>query len=209
MLRTAHEIEYWIYKDKKLLYEGKQKCNSYLRNWVNLLCAWFQQTTKPVVKEDGSSVNLGWRWYGPTYCDSRNRGGGFGLLLNAGDNDASYGLVVGYGTAPVSPDDYKLEHKYLHGSGAGYLDYDITKISDVVLEDNKLKFSVERAFYNNHDSPQDITEVGLMARWRFFAPGFANEDHKFLIMRDVLDTALTVPAYATAVVRYNIYFIVG
>ena len=209
MLGTLHELEYWVYKKRRLLYSGKQKCNSYLKNWANLLSAWFQATTKTIVLEDGTSVSLGYYERKSDWCNGGSIYGEFGLLLNAGDNDATYGLVVGRGTTPVSESDYKLADKYPHGSGGGYLDYDITKISDVVSEDGKLKISVERAFYNDYGDSQDITEVGLMVFWKAELPDYGKQYYKFLIMRDVLDNVLTIPAYATAVVRYNIYFLVG
>ena len=206
MFRTSHEIEWEIYKGNRLLDKGKQEGHSYLKNWTNFIRAQFAKTRTPVVCEDGSSRDIGYR---RSWCNSEQRELEFGFWMNSREGDASYGLVVGRGTTPPSPGDYKLEEKYPHGSGLGYLQYGSTKISDVQLVDNKLLIAVERSFYNDYKDPQDITEVGLIVYRREYGRYCFDVRAKFLIMRDVLDTALTVPAYATAVIRYNIYFIVG
>ena len=206
MVRTLHEIEWEIYKGNRLLDKGKQEGHSYLRNWVNYIRAHFAKTRTPVVLEDGSSLEVGYKY---SWCNKEHHSLEFGFWMNSGEGDDSYGLVVGRGTTPPSPGDYKLEEKYPHGSGLGYLQYGSTKISDVQLVDNKLLIAVERSFYNDYKDPQDITEVGLIVYRREYGRYIFDVRAKFLIMRDVLDTALTVPAYATAVIRYNIYFIVG
>ena len=202
-------LEFLVVKDNKILYSHKQRVKSPLNNWVKMIHAFYRDTSTSVINTSGDA----WTFYGTYcyYCNSGGRYAGMKIRLNAGSGVDDFGLVVGYGTAPVSPDDYKLDSQYPHGTGLGYLEYRDTSISDVTTEQTTIndktayvmKFSIERQFYNNCDNDQEVTEVGLIARIEYYGGGSAN----VLIYRDLLDTKLTIPAYSTGVLRYEIRFI--
>jgi len=202
-------------KDKKgkVVDKRRVKCNSFVKNFLLLLNAGFRKTGVAVVDIDGTSVTSGvkgvWRnWcnngFGDkTWCNSGSMTfGRYGLLLvGAGAKDSSYGIIVGSGTTPVSPDDYKLENQIAHGTADGQLYYGDTDVLDVVVQENKIIQGLQRQFTNQGAVDVEINEIGVVVKT-------TENNYKVLIIRDVLDTPVTIPSGGTVVIQIDIVAIV-
>jgi hypothetical protein len=152
-----------------------------------------------ITATDGSTKTIWEEWYSPSY----SRGGGVQLALNAPDNDDTYGIVVGSGSTPVSPTDYRLASKISHGTGAGRLDYESHTVTSA-YSDTSSYFEIARSFVNRSGGDVIVREVGLIARnyWKDLNSVYV--DVKFLIARDVLQNPILVPNLASLTVRYRI-----
>ena len=224
MMDFGFKLEAWleaeIYDKPKAqgnrIYYMKKRCHSPLRNFVRVMYGLFIRGTVTIVKLDGTTANIA---YG-NWCNSGslvwcNSGYTHLLSLTAGDNIGDFGIVVGYGTAPVSPDDYKLDEAYKQGTGTGALDYDPVNIlgpeEETVTIDTKqylsLKIIVSRTINNPDSFAKDIYEIGLVAGYGG-SKSSGNAPTKFLIFRDVLDTPLTIPGNGSAVLRYHLRWLI-
>jgi hypothetical protein len=125
------------------------------------------------------------------------------MAMNAADNNDTYGIVVGTGTASVTPTDYKLTSQIPHGTGPGQLDYDThTVASSYTLSSSYVEIS--RVFVNRSGGDVVVREVGLIA-WNYFKDVDAvRNDVKFLIARDVLPSPVRVKPLGSLTVRYRI-----
>jgi hypothetical protein len=122
------------------------------------------------------------------------------MAFNAPDNYDTYGVVVGSGTTPVSPDDYNLASKIPHGTGAGQLDYDTHTVASSYSSTSSF-VEICRTFVNKSSSDVVVREVGLIARAH---DDYAGVDVKYLIARDVLPSPVTVKPLGSLAVRYRI-----
>ena len=125
------------------------------------------------------------------------------MAINAPDDDASYGIVVGKGDAPVTAEDYALDDQIAHGTASGQLDYGAHTFEDVVVEDKVSKFRVSRTFTNLSGASVTVKEIGIIAWNRFQQGGSVQKNIKFLIVRDVLVSPTTIPDGASLNVRYT------
>jgi len=140
---------------------------------------------------------------GGTRVGNDTYGGGWVMGIDAPDDDDSYGIVVGKGDAPVSPEDYNLDDKIAHGTGSGQLDYGAHTFEDVLVEDKVSKFRVSRTFSNLSGASITVKEIGIIA-WNYWRTRYeAFVDVKFLIVRDVLTSPTTIPDGASLNVRYT------
>jgi hypothetical protein len=147
---------------------------------------------------DGSSQTVWTEWYtGGVYY-----GGGTPMAMGAGDNDSSFGVVVGSGTTPVSPDNYNLSSQIPHGTGTGQLDYD-THVVRSSYSNTSSYIEILRSFTNRSGSNVIVNEVGLIAR-SFWEDSLVKQNIKYLIARDVLPGPILVPDSASLTVRYRI-----
>ena len=111
--------------------------------------------------------------------------------------DDSHGILIGRGTATVSPYDYRLADKIPHGIGSGkmvYLDC-VVKTHEVV--GNMAKLDIERRFVNFSGETITVTEVGL-------AVYDVSSGRVILIIRDLIEPT-DVPDSYTMKVTYSIY----
>jgi hypothetical protein len=123
------------------------------------------------------------------------------LAMNAADNDDTYGIVVGSGTATVTPTDYSLASKIPHGTGSGQLDYGVHTATESYTGTSSY-CEISRSFTNMSGAEITVREVGLIARNRFNYP--TSVDAKFLIARDVLPSPVRVKNLGSLTVRYRI-----
>jgi hypothetical protein len=152
-----------------------------------------------VTATDGSTKTIWEEWYSPNY----SRGGGVQMALNAPDNDDTYGIVVGSGSTPVSPTDYRLASKISNGTGTGQLDYEPQTVTSS-YSDTSSYFEIARSFINRSGGDVIVREVGLIARNYWKDVGVVYVDVKFLIARDVLPNPILIPNLASLTVRYRI-----
>lgn len=195
--------------DGREVHRGPSK--SFVRNIAMLLLGAFRasggyglndtglKASANVIATDGAIKTVWEEWYAPIYT----RGGGVQLALNAPDNDSSYGIVVGSGSTPVSPTDYKLASQISHGTGTEQLDYEAHTVTSS-YSDTSSYFEIARAFINRSGGDVVVREVGLIARNYWKDVGGINVDVKFLVARDVLPSPVTVKNLSSLTVRYRI-----
>jgi hypothetical protein len=156
-------------------------------------------TSTTVTKPDGTPATV----YGEWYSLSVPAGGGAHIAMNAADNDDTYGIVVGTGTATVTPTDYKLASQIPHGTGPGQLDYDTHTVASSYTSSSSY-IQISRVFVNRSGGDVVVREVGLMARNYFKDLNAVRNDVKFLIARDVLPSPVRVKNLGSLTVRYRI-----
>lgn len=125
--------------------------------------------------------------------------GGMCLLAPAGAD--AYGIVVGSSDAAFSVTGHVLGAKISHGNENGQLWYDGTLVGDVVaiFEPDKGIVRIKRLFSNASAEDVTIKEVGLV--FHNMVGGVAVD---IMISRDVLDTAIIVPAEESILITYKI-----
>jgi hypothetical protein len=156
-------------------------------------------TSTTVTKPDGTPATIYGEWYATTF----GRGGGTHIAMNAADNDDTYGIVVGTGTATVTPTDYKLASQIPHGTGSGQLDYDTHTVASSYTSSSSY-VEISRVFVNRSGGDVVVREVGLIARNYFKDDGAVRNDVKYLIARDVLPSPVRVKNLGSLTVRYRI-----
>lgn len=118
--------------------------------------------------------------------------------VDAPSANDSYGIVVGTGTTAVSANDYNLVSKIPHGTEDGQLSYDLTEVLNYSVADPDVTFDVRRIF-TNHAASIDVWELGIIAQINL-----ANASNAyFLLVRDVLPSADTVPSLYNYTVTYT------
>jgi len=162
-----------------------------------------------VIGPDGASKTVWTEWYAGT----DTRGGGTPMATKAPDNDSSYGVVVGSGTATMNLHNYALASLIPHGTSAGQLDYDPVTVEELGLDTSVsppvYRLRLIRVFKNLSGGAININEVGLMARSYWKDSGGVRQDVKYLIARDVLPTTYTVPAGGSATVAITVEVVLG
>jgi hypothetical protein len=189
-------------------YRGESR--SFLQNFGKVLALFLSSpgytpdsmgpiTQTSVTYIDGTPVTV----YGEWYAADTGGGGGAHLAMSAPDNDDTYGIVVGSGTATVTPTDYCLASKIPHGTGPGQLDYDTHTVASSYTSSSSY-VEISRVFVNRSGGDVVVREVGLIARNYFKDLGAVRNDVKFLIARDVLPSPVRVKNLGSLTVRYRI-----
>jgi hypothetical protein len=195
--------------DGKEVYRGSSR--SFVANLAKVLWGMFNAPVQNVegavasctiTAPDGTSQTIWTEWHSPGIYYGR---GGTPMAMNAPNDDDSYGIVVGSGTTPVSPTDYKLSSKIPHGAGVGQLDYE-THSTASSYSGTSSYVEISRSFINRSGSDVIVREVGLVARSYWGGSGGTNvaQDIKYLIARDVLPSPVTVKPLGSLTVRYRI-----
>ena len=205
----------------RVVQRGRHEMRSFVNNLLRMLEGfmravggvalefWGVVASTTVIALDGSSQTT---WI-ERYAPDSYYGGGTPMALKAGDNDDSYGIIVGSGTTTVTLDQYSLASKIPHGTGAGQLDYDPVTVEDLGLDTSVsppvYRLRVIRAFKNLSGGDVSISEVGLVARAYWKDSGGLRQDIKYLIARDVLPTSYTVPNGGSATVAVTVEVVLG
>jgi len=194
------KCELIIERDGKEVYRGESK--SFLKNFGIVLAGMLKNTGAGdarkfvvVTNTAGASANV---YVEDSFgTDVRY----FGVMgFYAGDNDDSYGILVGSGSTPVSPSDYALASKIPHGTGSGQLDYDTHNVLSG-YGDTSGYVEIYRSFVNKSGGDVVVREVGLVAR---SIDGAVPSDVRYLIARDLLPSPITVKPLGSLTVKYRI-----
>ena len=190
------KCELIIERDGKPIYRGKSK--SFLRNFGLVLAGMLKNngdgsTTKNisgVIDTTGASQSVVVEAYnGSTVTWFKV------MSMLSGDNDDSYGIIVGSGSDPVSPTDYKLASKISHGTSTGQLDYEThSVVSSYSDTSSYVEFS--RTFVNKTSSDIIVREVGIVA--------LNISNVRYLVVRDVLPAPVKVKPLGNLTVRYRV-----
>jgi len=195
-------------KNGKVLMKLERESRSFTKNFAEIIRGLFysrtSNTTANVVDTNGTSQTpyVACLVSCPPAIPERRYGGTRPLGVNAPEGNVSYGIVVGKGTTPPSPTDYKLEALYPHGTDVDQLYYGACSISSVVADATKSSVIVTRTFTNSYTAPQTVTEIGMIASIQY--ANYETSIHTLyaLIIRDVLDTPVEIPAGLSLTVSY-------
>jgi len=211
-VKVEYEVEV---RDRhgRLIERREGESRSLLRNFIAALRAMMAGTPDPsalqlhscgaedkAIDVDGNEKTI----YGGYICSANNpKGMGWVMAVNAPDDDDSYGIVVGKSSLAVAPDNYNLDDKIPHGTDVGQLDYGPHMFEEKAVEGNVSYFRFSRTFTNLSGQSITVQEIGIIA-WNYWRDnGGVRNDVKFLILRDVLDSPVSVPDGATLTVRYK------
>lgn len=184
--------------DGKLIHKHSEESHSWVSNFLKalrgLVVGGLRSKAVTLTATDGSTFS-----YPNLYSQDYQI-----LDVNAGAGAVSYGLLLGIGTAAVSPDDYNLATKITNGTGTNQMNYGGTTIEGLTAITDGYQFRIIRTATNNSGAAITVSEIGLVARTR----NATNVYYYFLIARDVLATPVTVNDGQTLTVRYIISFTV-
>ncbi len=203
------EITIWD-RNHRIVDRFKVKIGSYLKNFALLLKSLIEASSVSVVNTAGETVTI---TGGDTASHSSNGDWLTHSLtmyladINSPAGDDSYGIVIGNGTASVSPTDYALQSKIPNGTGSGQLSYDAHSFSPITSGGGVTSFSVVRSFANNSGGDISVSEVGIIIYHRLYEHDdrigtVYNETQYVLIIRDVFSTR-TVPDGGGITVKYT------
>ena len=117
--------------------------------------------------------------------------------------DQTKGIMVGTGTTAPTIDDYHLETRIIHGSGAGQLQYGGVAFGLPASDPTTSQFTITRNFANASGASITVNEIGLYVRARAVTYGGSYEDHYFMVIRDVISGGIVVPNGQTLTVNYR------
>jgi len=126
------------------------------------------------------------KYTGGTWIDY---GGNKPIYCNGSVGNDNLGIIIGTGTTPPTPDDYKIETLIPHGTGAGQMAYQqVHSVNGVTVSGNDVMLKISRIFINNSGGTIQPSEVCLYGT----ISGYSN-----LISRDVFsaDTVLNTQTY--------------
>lgn len=113
--------------------------------------------------------------------------------LNTGSIDHTQsGVIIGSGTTPPTPNDYKLENRITTTTSS-------SAIFTSTADDSGVTFTSVFTISNTHSEAITIAELGL-----YGGASKAGEAYAFLFDRTVLDTPITIEAGGVGQVTYTI-----
>jgi hypothetical protein len=197
-LGIAYDVEVRD-KDGKLISKEKGKSDPFTTWFITMLRSFFYgdssmaDQTVGLYATDGASHDF--------YLKTTTGKGHVAIAGNAGAGVDTYGIQVGTSNTAFNKNQYALQAKIAHGTGAGQLQYLASSVETVTAEDSIERFRVVRGFTNGSGSTITVKEIGLV---------IANQKegltlYNFLMARDVLTTPQDVPDGSTLTIRYRIY----
>ena len=199
-------------KDGKVIHKHEQRSHSWVRNAYSLLFTEMAGVAgysghNLQVKDTGGTVHSmdpeGYLAGAHSIGYSKMSPGKPAVIVpwyGYRSNADTHGILVGFGTAAESFEDYALQTLISDGIGAGQLSYVDTPLNTV--GDVGLTKSCQwvRYFNNNSGGDVNVNEAGLVAY------GTLTDDtaRKFMMSRDVLASTVTVPNTGQLKVTYTI-----
>ena len=166
---------------------------SFVRQFIDCLKADISDTNTSGKDTTGSNVTITAHVY--QYYGSEG-GYDYGAhKANAEQHNDSYGILVGASDTPPNNSDYNLGNPIHDGSESGELEYGEMTFYDVTEESGYVEFSMRRIFYNGGTEDVTVKEIGLVV-YHWYSK------KKFLWIRDVLGTPITVEPAQMLTVQY-------
>ena len=175
-------------KEAKIVWKKTIECKSFVRQFLEILLTQMGQFYVSSKDTDGTSINL----------RPRNEN----YKVNAGSGDANFGIVVGTGNTAPTINDYNLESKISHGTGAGQLQYGAVTFGEPTCDASSCHFTITRDFSNSSGAEIVVYEIGLIC----CAVDGGND--KALIIRDVISAGISIPNGQTLTINYRIKVVV-
>ena len=198
------ECDLTVKKNGEILLKKTIPVDSLTGNFLRLIRAlWmgrYGETVYGTVKKgDGTNCNV----HGSIYHSGAYGHRTLTFSIKAGGEDDSFGIVVGSGDEPFDKDDYCLSSKISNGTGSGQLVYGAVTIEDINISDTEASFRVSRAFTNNSGADVVVKEIGIVGYCYHKDDPTVYTNCKFLFLRDVLSTPVTIVDGARLTVRYT------
>lgn len=192
-----------VEKDGDVLYEETERAHSWTRNAYNLLVS-----TMCACNCNGTSFGDGQINFkttagtvsGAPMAITLNQanvetGSAEGFVGKAGVD--TRGIVIGTSDSAYNFDDNKLSARITDGAGTGQMAHGLGTVTKA-FDTNTKKFNVthERVFNNNSSAAITVKEVGIICYiWNSYS-------QLVLVCRDVLGSAVDVPAASKLTVTY-------
>lgn len=175
----------------------KFHCQSYTRNYVNLICNYLLSV----------DIDTSFAFWGDGELNFREIDGtihGFNAIhyipLSGDLDDDTQGIIVGSGSGAEALDDYALTTQIATGRAGGELQYYSVE-TDVNFQyyawdsvARKFRVTFWRYFLNDSGGDVTVTEVGLVyGEFR---------SRSIMLIRDLLASSVTVPHLNLLLVRY-------
>jgi len=185
-------------KDGSVKYDsGKRKSKCFVLQFLQIIAAYFKCYDYPEVVSGVKDVTGTDRNVGPP--EGPDYSANFYSRINATTGEDTYGIVVGTGTAAVANDNYCLESKCGHGTGANQFLYGSMGFTEPEVAAGNVDYVMERSFTNGSGSAITVNEVGVYAK---MYDASANLRY-FCIIRD-LTGGIEVGPEEVLVVEYTV-----
>ena len=174
------------------------------KNFKNIIALIFEMTPASNALGIMESTNI----QGNTrYMGARGGGSTYPASVTTSVNFSSApGIVIGTGNTPATENDYHLEAQITSGLTAG-------APSPLAALDNNGNPYIDYAFTLTNTTASDITvkEIGwVQSIYESNTAGTtAGTVNQFLLDRTILDHSVTVPAYGTAAIKYQLKTIIS
>ena len=103
----------------------------------------------------------------------------YNLHIEGGASNDALGIVVGTGTTATTDQDYSLETKIAHGTGAGELEYGAQTIGDPSESGGNVDMVLTRIFTNGSGDSITVNECGCYCYGNL-------TPYTFCILRDII-----------------------
>ena len=185
----------WEVKDKdgKITSQGSKKCESFVRQFLELLwCQMYQldENVAYTITDTGAGAGVA-RTIPESYLI---------FAANALAGDILFGPVVGLDNTPAAINDHRLGTIILHDAGphgANTLQYSAVTFGAPASDASVSQFTVTRNFANATANPITVQEIGLYVKGYKY-----NTAYYFMTIRDV--AAIAIPAGQTLTLNYRI-----
>ena len=175
---------------RRMLYDsGIVPSRSFVRQFIDCMKAEISDADSNGKDTAGNSVTIPGSHH---YIDSTCSGS---VRANAEGHNDDYGILIG--TSDVEPENsnYAMGSQITDGSGAGQLNYGQMTFYEPLEEAGYIEITMARTFYNAGSDNVTVKEIGLAVYHNFAGK-------KFLWIRDVLGTPITVEPAQTLTVQY-------
>ncbi len=176
----------------KVLSRERRRAHSFLKQWNEFI--WFFHFGGYIYPKitNGTATKL----------DSHDNN----FRMNGGEGDASLGIVIGTGNAPVAVDDYAMGAKIAEGYGAGQMHHLANTLGAPVVSPPSCGYSISRIIVNNSGGLITVTESGLYHQHSYrWGPGADNfYFYSSCGVRDVFVAPQDVPDGGSITVNYTL-----
>lgn len=116
-------------------------------------------------------------------------------------DDDKWGILIGDDdTTPEENDNFRLDSLIESGAGAGQVNYGVTSWDPTItIDGNEVRWSFNRPMTNNSGGNVVVKEIGVYVRIYGTTP-----IHYVMILRDIINPAITIPNGETMTVQYTI-----
>ncbi len=181
----------WDTKTKRIHFQMQKRGESFLRQFLEMLymhaVPLYPNLKFPV--NDTSNITQ--------YITATSES----LDVTAASGDVNKGILVGTGNTPPTINDYALQTKVAHGTGAGQLSYGAVTFGATASDTTTSQFTVTRNFANSSGGSITVNEIGLACSSGRM--GNTVTTYYFLIIRDVIGGGIAVPNGQTLTVNYR------
>ena len=170
----------------------RRRAHSFLKQWNQFI--WYFHCLGTIYPKitTGSATKL----------DSHNNN----FRMNAGEGDASLGIVIGIDNTPVAIDDYAMGAKIAEGYGSGQMHHLANTFGTPVVSPPNCGYSISRIIVNNSGGLITVRESGLYHQhsYRYGPVAYQFYFYSSCGVRDVFTAPQDVPDGGSITVNYTL-----